>query len=169
MKQRLRLALSLYAGFVTYLVITFVWGPGGIEDYRLLREYHAALSTNIEELDSIYTGLNRELDELRSDPDRIAREARSMGYLKPGEGVIRIPGYSSPQKNFTMGSLIQRYEPSRKKPQFLNAATLSAFLLCYILLSVFRGRHYGHEQKRSFSRKDFGGYHWKGWRRHPAL
>ncbi|HOV62566.1 MAG TPA: septum formation initiator family protein [Spirochaetia bacterium] len=155
MKRRWKFALSLYAGFVTYIMINLIWGPGGYIDYRTLREYHTALSENITELNAIHGELNQELEELKSDADRIALEARALGYFRANEGIIRVPGYTAAEKSYSMGSLITHYETPKKEPEFLRAATLSAFLLSYILLSIGRGTD-GYSQKRSFGRRNLG-------------
>ena len=48
------------------------------------------METNLAELGTIRQGLNAELDSLKNDPDRAAREARSLGYLRKGRNGHRI-------------------------------------------------------------------------------
>jgi hypothetical protein len=83
-----RLGLSMYMGLVAYCLLSVLVGPAGLTAYRSLEGRKAAMEANVRELGSIRESLNGELDSLRSDPDRAAREARGLGYLRKGETAI---------------------------------------------------------------------------------
>jgi cell division protein FtsB len=83
-----RLALSIYVGLAAYCVLSVLVGPAGLTAYRSLEQRKAAMEANVLDLGSIRESLNGELESLRSDPDRAAREARSLGYLRKGETAI---------------------------------------------------------------------------------
>jgi len=82
------LAFSLTAGIAVYCTLSLLFGPAGLSAYRRLEARKAAMETNLAELGSIRERLNAELESLKSDPDRAAREARSLGYLRKGETAI---------------------------------------------------------------------------------
>lgn len=87
-----RLSSAIYAGLAAYCILSLAVGPAGILAYRELGERRGAMERRLEELGAANEGLRGELDSLRSDPDRADREARELGYLRPGETFLVIAG-----------------------------------------------------------------------------
>ncbi len=85
------LSSALCACIISYCVVSFVAGQAGLLAYRDLKTTIASMDSRIAEL----TSRNHALGELHADlvgnPDRIAREAREIGYLRPGEKIVVLP------------------------------------------------------------------------------
>lgn len=84
-------ANALAAFIISYCVVSFFAGPAGLLAYRDLSATISAMEKNVLAL----KGENARLAELKesyaNDPDRIAREARDIGYLRPGERILVLP------------------------------------------------------------------------------
>lgn len=92
------------------------------------------MGANLAELGLIRERLNAELESLKSDPDRAAREARSLGYLRKGETAVilgerveRIPPIDS-------GKILPYAEPSAIGDMALKEIALGAALAVMALL-----------------------------------
>jgi cell division protein FtsB len=83
-----RLALALYAGIAIYCSLSILIGPAGLSAYALLEARKADMQANLVELEAIRGSLGAQLEALKSDPDRIALEARGLGYLRKGETAV---------------------------------------------------------------------------------
>jgi hypothetical protein len=74
-----RLAIAAYLGLASYCVLSIFAGSAGFCAYHALEEREKAMKANLLDLGSFREKLNVELESLRSDPDRAAREARGLG------------------------------------------------------------------------------------------
>ena len=77
-----RLVLYLCLGFLLRSLALFLWGGGGLSDYRQAEAGRAALEKNIEDLKRINSELRREVDSLGSDPERVTW--RRAGWATTG-------------------------------------------------------------------------------------
>ena len=87
-----RLRFALYAGLAAYCVLSLTVGPAGLVAYRGLGGRRTAMEGRLAELRAANESLRGDLESLRSDPDRADREARELGYLRPGETFLVIAG-----------------------------------------------------------------------------
>jgi hypothetical protein len=86
------------------------------------------MQRNLGALGEANARLRVELESLRSDADRAAREARSLGYLRPGEGAIIVPGRVSEAPELAPGEVVP-YAPSPSWPDSaLKQIAFGAFL-----------------------------------------
>ena len=85
------LSNALCACLISYCVVSFFAGQAGILAYRDLKEGIAQMNERIGAL----TEENKNLQDMRislsTDADRMAREARDIGYLRPGEKMVIFP------------------------------------------------------------------------------
>jgi cell division protein FtsB len=130
----LALALSLYAGFFLYCVLSFLFGPAGLSAYRLLEERKLAMEANLGELGTLRQRLNSELESLKSDPDRAAREARSLGYLRKGETAILLGEQKQRLRPLEMGRVLPYAEPRALGDLVLKEISLGLSLAILALL-----------------------------------
>lgn len=64
----------------------------GLPRYRALTEELRELETGNERLEREVRGLQREVDDLRDDPEAIQRIARDeLGMVRPGELIFQFP------------------------------------------------------------------------------
>jgi len=87
-----RVLAALFLGFAAYCALSVVAGPAGLIAYRELSTRRQAMQANLDSLGATNAALQAELEALRTDPDRTAREARDLGYLMPGETALVIQG-----------------------------------------------------------------------------
>ena len=87
-----RALAALFLGFAAYCALSVVAGPAGLIAYRELSARRQAMQANLDALGATNAALQAELEALRTDPDRTAREARDLGYLLPGETALVIQG-----------------------------------------------------------------------------
>jgi cell division protein FtsB len=85
------LSSALCACIISYCVVSFVAGQAGLLAYRDLKISIARMDRRIEELKSRNQALGQLHADLESNPDRMAREAREIGFLRPGEKILVLP------------------------------------------------------------------------------
>lgn len=90
-----RVLAALVLGFGAYCALSVVAGPAGLIAYRELAARRTAMQANLDALGAANAALQSELEALKTDPDRTTREARDLGYLKPGETALVVQGYDA--------------------------------------------------------------------------
>jgi cell division protein FtsB len=69
-----------------------IYGPHGLSAWQRMRTQDRDLQRQIQDLQRENTQMQHRIDELRSDPDAIEREAREkLHYAKPGEIIYTLP------------------------------------------------------------------------------
>jgi len=107
--------LLLSAGFLLRSVSLFLWGNGGLADYQKVEAGRGQLAANIEELKRINSGLRREVESLGSDPERVALEARRLGYFRQGQRVVRFQGEAPRRSSYILGALVRVQVPRERR------------------------------------------------------
>jgi cell division protein FtsB len=123
-----KVALSLYAALVLYCVLSAFFGQAGLIAYRKLEERKAAMAANLSLLAAQRESLNAELESLKSDPDRAALEARSLGYLRKGETEVILMDRVDQVKRFDPGSVLPIAESAGISDMALKEIAFGAFL-----------------------------------------
>lgn len=85
------LSSALCACIISYCVVSFVAGQAGLLAYRDLKITISSMDNRIAELSSRNHTLVELHADLSTNPDRIAREAREIGYVRPGEKIVVLP------------------------------------------------------------------------------
>jgi cell division protein FtsB len=135
-----RLALAAYAGLAAYCLLSILVGPAGLGAYSRLEGRVAAMEANLVVLGGVREGLNAELESLKIDPDRAAREARSLGYLRKGEGALILAGRAEPRQRLESGAVLPFAQPVAVSDAVLKEISLGLFLAILALLLSPRGR-----------------------------
>ncbi len=73
------------------------------------------MAANIEELKRINSGLRREVESLGSDPERVALEARRLGYFREGQRVVRFQGEAPRPSSYILGALVRVQLPRQRR------------------------------------------------------
>lgn len=69
-----------------------VWGPGGIGEYRDLRNQYSSLQARISDLDAQNMALSRDIRLLQSDDKYVEKMVRQkLRYLRDNEIVYLFP------------------------------------------------------------------------------
>jgi Septum formation initiator len=100
------LAFSLYAALALYCVLSFCFGQGGLIAYGKLQARRTAMEENLSLLEQRRSSLNAELESLKSDPDRAAREARGLGYLRKDETQVILSERVERVESLDSGSVL---------------------------------------------------------------
>ena len=70
-----------------------VWGPGGVIEYRELKQRYADLQEQIAQLDMSNKALSRDIRLLQSDNQYVEKTIRQkLRYLRDNEIVYLFPG-----------------------------------------------------------------------------
>jgi cell division protein FtsB len=122
------LALALFVGVLAYCLMGLVVGPSGLIAYSTLSKRVQDMLGNLENLSETNAALQDELDSLRGDPDRIAREARELGYLRPGETEVVLAAAAGAQGLNDAGSVLPLRLPEAVPDSVMKATALGACL-----------------------------------------
>jgi cell division protein FtsB len=123
-----RIAMSLYAGLAVYCVLSVLCGPAGLTAYRRLEERKGAMQANLVALESIRGKLAADLGSLKSDPDRLAREARRLGYLREGETALILGDSTERAEAIETGRILPYAEPPSVGDMALKQISLGVCL-----------------------------------------
>jgi hypothetical protein len=121
-----------------YCLLSALVGPAGVSAYRRLEARKAEMAVNLEELGRIRERLNAELDSLKSDPDRAAREARGLGYLRRGETAVILGERVERVRPIDAGKVLPYAEPAALDDRALKEISLGAALAALALLCAPR-------------------------------
>jgi hypothetical protein len=117
-----------------YCILSVLVGPAGISAYRRLETRKSAMGANLAELQATRERLSAELDSLKSDPDRAAREARGLGYLRKGETAVILGERVERVRPIDSGQVLPYAEPAALGDQALKEISLGAALAAMALL-----------------------------------
>jgi cell division protein FtsB len=134
-----RIAVSLYAGIASYCILSVLAGPAGLGAYRRLEARKAAMAANLAQLGGIRENLGAELEALKSDPDRAAMEARSLGYLRKGETGVVLGEKTPRAEAIETGRVLGYAEPPALGDLALKEISLGASLAVLALLCAPKG------------------------------
>lgn len=129
-----RLLGGLYVGLAVYCILSALIGPAGLLAYEKLGERRAAMSENLAALATRNERLRAELDALRSDPDRVAREARGLGYLGRDEYEFVLVGRSRERiESVEPGDFLPYKAPETVSDRFIKELALVGGLGAFLL------------------------------------
>ncbi len=136
----LRLFLFIAAGFITSSLLTFLFGSGGVMEHLRLQRYRASLQGNLDDLQEIHSRLLQELHALGTDPQRIALQARELGYFRPGEQVVRVEDSAPRESYYTVGRIVRQSAPENRWDGVFRIAGLALPAVLYLLSFLIRRR-----------------------------
>jgi hypothetical protein len=96
------------------------------------------MEANLGELERIRGKLSAEIASLKSDPDRAALEARSLGYLREGETALILGEKAERSAPIDAGSVLPYAEPASLDDSVLKEIALGASLALLAFLQAPR-------------------------------
>ena len=94
---RTRLATLAVALLAVWLFFHVTFGANGMVIYRAKRAEYQDLQKDIDRLEKENAQYNEQVDELKTDPKRIEKEAREQfHYARPGEVIYVSPESPNP-------------------------------------------------------------------------
>ena len=140
------LSNALCACIISYCVVSFFAGQAGILAYRDIKSGIARMDNRIGILIEENKNLQDMREALTSNSDRMAREAREIGYLRPGEKIVILQqGAQATGSSFATHEI----EPLRAGSstglpdsmiKLLAAMTGAAVLLASLLMAIMPKR-----------------------------
>lgn len=130
--------VAVSAAFVTYFVLSTFFGPVGVQAYRQLGAYQQELSENVASLEQTGRELQAEADAYRSNAERIAAEARSVGYFREDSGLVRVEGFTPERRSIVAGRLMERRPVAENHLPLLRWISIGVGLLLYLVLTLTR-------------------------------
>ncbi len=85
-----KILLSLYVGFVVYCSISLFSGSVGFSNMIALNYFKTNMKQHVESLEIKGKKLEDEINRLTNDPERLKIAARPIGYVEPGQKMIKI-------------------------------------------------------------------------------
>jgi hypothetical protein len=79
-----------------YCLMSLLWGPRGLAATAYARASTLAMAENLASLEELNAAYSQRWQALRADPDSIALEGRSLGYLAQDEVALRLSLKPSP-------------------------------------------------------------------------
>ena len=136
MKLSFRIIISACIGYILYAVLNLVLGSSGIAAMKELEEMKQELEKNIEIIEENYAILSNELTGLRNSAEKIAVEARSIGYYRENEGIVVVDGYEGRKNFYTLGKLVTVDMKEKPRKPLFRAASFAALLLSLIIVLI---------------------------------
>ncbi len=114
------------------------------------RAHTARLEEHIGDLRALNARLISEAELLQRSSDRIALEARTLGYYRDGDGVIRLDGESRVDEQ-NPGSTLFRPPTSDHNTLYVRVAAVLAFLVALLFQSLVAAEagDRGYEMRRA--------------------
>lgn len=88
-----------WATVLAYCLMSILWGPRGLAATAYARLSTGAMAENLVYLEELNADYSLRWQALRADPDSIAIEGRSLGYIAQDEVALRLsikPALSAP-------------------------------------------------------------------------
>ena len=130
----LAVANAISACIICYCVVSFIAGKAGLFAYRDLSSTMIRMESRIISLSEENARLLELKTSYQKDFDRIAREAREMGFVRPGEKIIVLP---SETRNLDQKKSSFEIEPIRIGPSTGLPDSLLKTLAALAALAVF--------------------------------
>lgn len=131
-----RTLAAVLAGTFVYVLVSLSFGCDGLWADGQLREQRRALSARAEDIRRITNSLELEYAALKKDPDVIAAFARKIGYVGPGEKLVKINGLVTAEPfSFDTGTVLRSSEPSSIPEWFCK---FTGFLVFFVVYSYLR-------------------------------
>jgi len=138
-----RLAAGGYIGLAVYCLLSLFLGPMGLAAYSDLDVRVAGMRQNLSFLEALNSEARARKDSALYDPEALALEARSLGFVGPDQVVVRLgfpEGTTSPRD---LGTLVP-YVP----PRGMEDAQLKAVSLAAALCAAFTGFLAGSRRRK---------------------
>ena len=130
----IRLAAGAYIGLAVYCVLSVLLGPMGMAAYDDLDVRVRAMRENLVRLETLNAEAQARKDSALSDPESLALEARSLGYVGSGQVVVRLGFPEASLDPRDLGTLVP-FATARG----LSDADLKAISVAAALVAVFAG------------------------------
>jgi cell division protein FtsB len=146
-----KLFISLYIGFLVYIVLTAFFGSGGLLDYSALAGYKEVLQRNLDQLENIYHDLYSDLKSLTSDAQIVKLFSRDLQYYDKNEYVIKFQGLNTKKISYRVGTILKRKQEEKIETRgYFIGVGFGVFLVVFLFSLAFPKRKkqtYGYKKR----------------------
>ena len=128
--------MALYVSFVTFSVLSLFFGETGVASIEKLNDRRRVLSANMSDLESRQVYLKSMLSTLRSDPEAVIVEARSLGLYRDDDFVVRFDNLDFYRGRPEAGQVLRLSQMRKTEEGFLRLLSLVAGLVVLLGLLV---------------------------------
>ncbi len=133
--KRYRFLPALLAGTCLYALVSVSLGKDGLWALRQMKEQKRLLSTRTEQIQGIYNSLDLERTALEHDGDVIAAFARKLGFVEPGEKLVKLNGLASEDEFlYNAGTPLKAGKIDFVPEWFCKASAILLSLVVYLFL-----------------------------------
>lgn len=134
--SHIKIVLPFFVGTFVYSLIGLLAGPKGILPMRELELERSRVRANLEVLSETHDSLETSLNNLSSDADTITVYAHELGYVREGERLIRLAGFSGGiDRKLVPGTIVTARSPSSLSEWICKLAGLVFGALTYTLIA----------------------------------
>ena len=136
--ERCRFLVAACVGTFFYVLVALLGGRDGLWAMNQLQEQKRSVSMHTAAIEKTFEELNLEKVALQSDNDVIAAYARKLGFVSPGEKLVKVSGLASRETQIVDPGTVLRHTSVRYIPEwFCKAVGLVIFSLLYIILLLY--------------------------------
>ncbi len=136
--SRCRLLISVLAGTLFYVLISFVGGRDGLWATSYMQEQQRHLRANESAIPQTHHKLSLEKVALQKDMEVVGCYAKRLGYVYEGEKIVKISGLT-PQENqiYDAGTVLRHTESDFIPEKTCKGIGIIVFLCFYAILMLF--------------------------------
>lgn len=133
-----KVLVSAFLGTLVYAVLVLYGGQNGVKSYNDLYEQKKIVARATTQMEFLNNDLTLESKALQKDKEVIAAYARQLGYVFPGEHLVKINGLSQYQSSlYDVGTVQKHTEGTYFSEQFCKFVGLLVFTVSLlVMLSV---------------------------------
>jgi hypothetical protein len=148
MLMSFRIASSAYIGLVVYCLASLFFGPMGMGAYSDLESCVRQMGENITVLENLHEESQSHLDAAQSDPDTLALEALSLGYVAEGEVIVRIGFPETNPSPPNQGTLVPYKAPKGVDDTVLKTIALVTALCAFFISLAIKSPWKAHYKRK---------------------
>ena len=131
-----KILLSIYVGFVLYLIINLISGSVGFENAKAISYFEANIALHVEQLEIKNQKLKDEISLLSNNIDRLVVATRPLGYVQKDQNVIKVIQKQTPKRLYSIDKQYNIPEFKSNTTQNLLFSSLFSVIIFVIFLFI---------------------------------
>ena len=127
---------ALYAAFLVFSLLSLFFGETGVVALKRLEDRNGHLEANMADLEKRGSDLSARLASLRSDPEAIVIEARSLGLYRADDSVVVFEDLGSRRGIPDAGRVLRMVPAPTVNENVLRILALSAGAAAFFLAMI---------------------------------
>lgn len=132
---RFRFLIAACAGTFLYVLVSLIGGRDGFWAQKQLQTQKRQISAHTASIQKVTDELQLEYLALKDDKDVISAYARKLGYVGPGEKLVKISGLAAKETQIFDPGTVVKHTPVKYVPESVcKMLGLVVFSLMYFVL-----------------------------------